>query len=59
MNDILNTTKIEYFSLSRPFLREPDLINRWSGEDNSKATCISCGKCGDVHGNSCIFNRKK
>lgn len=39
MNEILNNTKIEYFSLSRPFLREPDLINRWSGEDNSKAKC--------------------
>lgn len=59
MNEILNNTKIEYFSLSRPFLREPDLINRWSGEDNSKAKCISCGKCIDSEGNSCIFNRNK
>ncbi len=59
MNDILDNTKIQYFSLSRPFLRESDLINRWGGEDNSKAKCISCGKCIDIQGNSCIFNRNK
>ncbi|MBU3202790.1 NADH:flavin oxidoreductase [Clostridium algidicarnis] len=57
MEDVLENTKIQYFSLSRPFLREPDLINRWSGEDSSKAKCISCGKCRDLQGNSCIFNR--
>ena len=28
MNEILEKTKIQYFSLSRPFIREPDLINR-------------------------------
>lgn len=28
MNEILNTTEIEYFSLSRPLLAEPDLINK-------------------------------
>lgn len=59
MEDILNNSKIQYASLSRPFLREPDLINRWAVEDNSKAKCISCGKCRDIQGNSCIFNRNK
>ena len=59
MEDILNNSKIQYFSLSRPFLREPNLINRWGGEDNSKAKCISCGKCRDIQGNSCIFTRNK
>ncbi len=57
IDEILNNTKIQYFSLSRPLLREPDLINRWDSGDNSKAKCVSCGKCGDVQGNSCIFNR--
>ncbi|MGK0469464.1 MAG: 2,4-dienoyl-CoA reductase-like NADH-dependent reductase (Old Yellow Enzyme family) [Clostridium sp.] len=59
MEEILNNTKIQYFSISRPFLCEPDLINRWSGEDKSKAKCISCGKCRGNEGNSCIFNRNK
>ncbi|WP_028829276.1 NADH:flavin oxidoreductase [Proteocatella sphenisci] len=59
MTNILENTKIEYFSLSRPFLREPHLINRWILEEDSVAKCISCGKCLDAEGNSCIFNRKK
>lgn len=59
MNEILENTGIHYFSLSRPFIREPDLINRWSREDKSKAKCISCDKCYTPQGNSCIFNRDK
>jgi 2,4-dienoyl-CoA reductase-like NADH-dependent reductase (Old Yellow Enzyme family) len=29
MTDILNTTKIEYFGMARPLIKEPDLINRF------------------------------
>ena len=57
MNEILENTKIEYFSLSRPFIREPDLINRWTGEDKRRAKCISCDKCFNPKGVSCIFNK--
>ena len=33
MNNVLNEGRIEYLSLSRPLIREPDLIKRWrSGE---------------------------
>jgi 2,4-dienoyl-CoA reductase-like NADH-dependent reductase (Old Yellow Enzyme family) len=45
MTEILNTTKIGYFSLSRPLLREPDLIARWESGDTEKAKCISCNRC--------------
>jgi 2,4-dienoyl-CoA reductase-like NADH-dependent reductase (Old Yellow Enzyme family) len=45
MMEILNTTKIGYFSLSRPLLREPDLIVRWESGDTEKAKCISCNRC--------------
>ena len=57
MNEILEKTKIQYFSLSRPFIREPNLINRWAGEDKSRAKCISCNKCFNPKGIECIFNR--
>jgi 2,4-dienoyl-CoA reductase-like NADH-dependent reductase (Old Yellow Enzyme family) len=29
MTDILNSTKIEYFGIARPLIKEPDLINRF------------------------------
>jgi len=32
-------------SLSRPFIREPNLITRWLSGDRRKAKCISCNAC--------------
>jgi len=31
--------------MARPFIREPQLINRWKKGDLSHATCISCNGC--------------
>jgi len=45
MTEILNETSIEYFSMCRPLIAEPDLVNRWESGDNSKAKCISCNGC--------------
>ena len=36
---------IDYISMSRPFIREPDLVKRWEGGDTSTARCISCNGC--------------
>jgi len=35
----------DYLSMSRPFIREPDLINRWRDGDLRKSTCISENSC--------------
>ncbi len=35
----------DYISMSRPFIREPALINRWASGDLSRATCLSDNKC--------------
>jgi len=35
----------DYFSLSRPLIREPGLIGRWAAGDTSKATCLSDTLC--------------
>lgn len=55
MGKILNSTKIEYFSMARPFLSEPNLVNRWMDGDTSPAQCISCSGCA-VEMNGCIRN---
>ena len=36
---------MDYISMARPFIREPQLINRWKKSDLSPATCISCNGC--------------
>jgi 2,4-dienoyl-CoA reductase-like NADH-dependent reductase (Old Yellow Enzyme family) len=35
----------DYVSLSRPFIREPDLVNRWRSGDTAKARCLSDNLC--------------
>jgi 2,4-dienoyl-CoA reductase-like NADH-dependent reductase (Old Yellow Enzyme family) len=35
----------DYISMSRPFIREPGLINRWKSGDLSKAECVSDNMC--------------
>jgi hypothetical protein len=36
---------VDYISMSRPFIREPGLINRWQAGDWREAACISCDNC--------------
>lgn len=35
----------DYFSMSRPLIREPGLVARWSSGDLAKATCLSDNLC--------------
>ena len=35
----------DYMSMSRPFIREPGLVNRWKSGDHAKARCLSDNKC--------------
>lgn len=58
MDNLLNDTDIEFFSLSRPLLSEPDLINKWSQDKTAKPRCTSCMKCFTPEGNICILNRE-
>ena len=55
MNNVLNEGKIEYLSLSRPLIREPDLIERWQSGDRSPAKCVSCNMCYRTPAHKCIF----
>lgn len=36
---------LDYISMARPLIREPNLPNRWKNGDRSPATCISCNGC--------------
>jgi 2,4-dienoyl-CoA reductase-like NADH-dependent reductase (Old Yellow Enzyme family) len=35
----------DYISMSRPFIREPDLVNRWKAGDRSRSSCKSDNLC--------------
>ena len=42
---LLTEKTADYLSMSRPLIREPDLINRWQSGDLSPAGCVSDNLC--------------
>ena len=54
----------DLISLSRPFIREPDLVDIWAAcpTHDAVAKCVSCSAClrNAFHGKfACVFNEKK
>lgn len=54
---------MDYISMARPLIREPNLPNRWLAGDRRPATCISCNGCflpgikeGGIY---CVQDKKK
>jgi 2,4-dienoyl-CoA reductase-like NADH-dependent reductase (Old Yellow Enzyme family) len=46
LEEIIGRGNIDFFSLSRPLISEPDLPNRWlEGRGSERADCVSCNSC--------------
>jgi 2,4-dienoyl-CoA reductase-like NADH-dependent reductase (Old Yellow Enzyme family) len=58
MTALVQETGITGVSLCRPLIRENTLIERWNGGDRSRALCVSCNKCFNPKGTTCIFNQE-
>lgn len=56
MEKVLNAGKVDFLSLSRPLIREPDLPKRWAAGDLRPAECVSCNMCYRTPGHVCIFH---
>jgi 2,4-dienoyl-CoA reductase-like NADH-dependent reductase (Old Yellow Enzyme family) len=48
MEEIVRLGEADLVALSRPLIREPDLIASWSASKERKAACISCNDCYDL-----------
>ena len=55
MQDILDNTKIELLSLSRPLLREPDFPIKLRDGESTTSLCVSCNACYGSHARRCVF----
>jgi len=42
---ILEKGGADFIALSRPFIREPDLVRKWEADRTHRALCISCSGC--------------
>ena len=43
--NVVDSGDTDLVSMCRPFIREPNLINRWHGGDKEPARCLSCNEC--------------
>lgn len=43
--NIIQKDKIDFISISRPLIKEPDLANKWQNKTTETAECISCNNC--------------
>ena len=55
IDSIISETKIDAVSMSRPLIREPDLVKKWMNGDRKKADCVACTGCFNPNGTQCFF----
>ena len=48
MEEIVQLDEADFVSLSRPLIREPDIIKAWNQGQRRRSACISCNLC--LHG---------
>ena len=53
LENIIQQGKADFVSMSRPFIREPSLVNQFRLGNVEKAACISCNKCFNPRGIKC------
>ncbi|ACA84414.1 NADH:flavin oxidoreductase [Shewanella woodyi] len=59
IEELAETTNIQFFALSRPLLAEPQLIKRWLAGSKVEVDCERCSKCRTKRGNFCVVYRKR
>ena len=59
MESVLNQTKREMVSMSRPLLREPDLPNKMLADPTTLSKCISCNRCYSSPSRKCFFEGRE
>jgi len=58
MEAALKDGKCDMIAMSRPLIREPDLVEKFRTGKANRAECISCNKCFDETGVKCNYKPK-
>jgi 2,4-dienoyl-CoA reductase-like NADH-dependent reductase (Old Yellow Enzyme family) len=45
MSEVIQKKEADFISLSRPLIREPDIIGRWEKGQGGRPSCVSCNLC--------------
>ena len=54
INEVLNHTKVEFVSMSKPFVAQPDFLKEWKENGNGTAICQSCNNCYSKKTSTCF-----
>ena len=55
----LNSSDVDYFAFARPFMSEPDFVNKYLRGEILKPRCLSCNFCLRNPQNICVFEKDK
>ena len=57
INDILNSSNIDFISMQRPFVADPSFLVDWQMEGNGESICRTCNNCYWKKTSTCFINR--
>jgi 2,4-dienoyl-CoA reductase-like NADH-dependent reductase (Old Yellow Enzyme family) len=57
MERVVNDDTCDMVAMSRPLIREPDLVNAFREGRTRRAACVSCNECFNPRGTRCVFVR--
>ncbi len=59
LEEQLNDSDVAYFGFARPFMSEPDFVNKYLRGKIQKPRCLSCNFCLRNPQNICVFDKDK
>ena len=59
LEEQLNDSDVAYFGFARPFMSEPDFVNKYQRGEIQKPRCLSCNFCLRNPQNICVFDKEK
>ncbi|MBQ8016616.1 MAG: NADH-dependent flavin oxidoreductase [Methanobrevibacter sp.] len=54
MNDVLNHTKVDFMSMSKPFVAQADFLAEWKENGEGVSICQSCNNCYSKKTSTCF-----
>ena len=54
INEILNSSTVDFVSMSKPFVAQPDLLADWKKNGKGVAICHSCNNCYSKKTSTCF-----
>ena len=54
MNEILNNSKVEFMSMSKPFVAQADFLADWKANGEGTSICQSCNNCYSKKKSTCF-----